>query len=90
MSVYVMNGFRTVTESRFFGEVNGIEVDNVYDNTIFYRAINEINEKKIAHYESNDYDLSILKHCPTIKYISISGEATLNDLIYLFISKRRD
>ena len=64
MSVYVMNGFRTVTESRFFGEVNGIEVDNVYDNTIFYRAINEINEKKIEHYESNDYDLSILKHCP--------------------------
>lgn len=58
MSVYVMNGFRTVTESRFFGEVNGIEVDNVYDNTIFYRAINEINEKKIEHYESNDYDLS--------------------------------
>ena len=83
MSVYVMNGFRTVTESRFFGEVNGIEVDNVYDNTIFYRAINEINEKKIEHYESNDYDLSILKHCPTIKYISISGEATLNDLIGL-------
>ena len=83
MSVYVMNGFKPVTESRFFGKVNGIEVDNVYDNTIFHRAINEINEKKIEYYRSNDYDLSVLKQCPTIKYISISGEATLNDLIGL-------
>lgn len=83
MSVYVMNGFKPVTESRFFGKVNGIVVDNVYDNTIFYRVINEINKKKIEYYESNDCDLSILKQCPTIKYISISGEAALNDLIGL-------
>ena len=84
MSVYVTNGFKAACfTDNFFGKVNEIEVDNVYDNTIFYRAINEINEKKIEHYKSNDYDLSILKHCPTIKYISISGEATLNDLIGL-------
>lgn len=74
MSVYVMNGFRTVTESRFFGKVNGIEVDNVYDNTIFYRAINEINEKKIEYYESNDYDLSI-------QYINVRGARIVTNRI---------
>ena len=76
-------GLSRLLKAVFFGKVNGIVVDNVYDNTIFYRVINEINKKKIEYYESNDCDLSILKQCPTIKYISISGEATLNDLIGL-------
>ncbi|MBO4940117.1 MAG: hypothetical protein J6D30_03715 [Clostridia bacterium] len=80
MSTYVINGFQEVSFDDFFGEVKGIEVDNVYDTQVFNRAVEKINNEKIEFYLSNDYDLTILKHCPTIRYIAISGEADLSVL----------
>ena len=80
MSVYVTNGFREISTDFFFGEVNGIEVDNVYDTQIFHRAVQQINDKKIEFYQSGDYDLTILRYCPTVRYIKISGEADLSVL----------
>ena len=80
MSVRVTNGFCEISTDFFFGEVNGIEVDNVYDMEVFHRAVQEIHDKKIEFYQSSDYDLSILKYCPTIRYIKISGEADLSVL----------
>lgn len=78
--LYTMNGFKIYTEDDFFGAVTSIEVDNVYDDYIKNQAIRKINENKIEHYSSGDYDLSILKYCPSIKHISISGEADLSIL----------
>ena len=80
MSTYVINGFQEVSFDDFFGEVKGIEVDNVYDTQVFNRAVEKINNEKIEFFLSNDYDLTILKHCPTIRYIAISGEADLSVL----------
>ena len=80
MSTYVINGFQEVSFDDFFGEVKGIEVDNVYDTQVFNRAVEKINNEKIEFFLSNDYDLTILKHCPTIRYIAISGEADLSIL----------
>ena len=78
--IYVMNGFKRRDGDDFFGKVTSIEVDNVYDDYIRRRAIKEINDNQIEHYSSGDYDLSILKDCPSVKYISISGEADLSVL----------
>lgn len=80
MSVYVVNGFREISFDDFFGEVKGIEVDNVYDTQVFQRAVQKINDEKIEFYLSADYDLTIVKHCPSIRYIAISGEADLSVL----------
>lgn len=83
MGITLRNGYKFVDRDVFFGDVKGIEVDNVYDDVIYRRAVQTINENAIEYYMSGDYDLSILVECPSIKYIRVSAEATLNTLIGL-------
>lgn len=79
----VRNGFAFVAHDRNFGAVKGIEVDNVYAVSVYQRAVRAINENSIEYYTSCDNDLSILKECPTIKYVRVTAEATLKTLIGL-------
>lgn len=77
------NGFKFVEYDRNFGAVKGIEVDNVYDALVHQRAVRAINENSIEYYRSHDHDLSILKECPTIKYVRVPSEAKLKTLVDL-------
>lgn len=80
MGIKMTNGFREISFDDFFGKVKGIELDNVYSARVFNDAVKKINDEKIEFYLSGDYDLTILKHCPTIRYIAVSRESDLSIL----------
>ena len=61
MSTYVINGFQEVSFDDFFGEVKGIEGDNVYDTQVFNRAVEKINnEKKNGVIKKNKENIPVL------------------------------
>jgi hypothetical protein len=73
---------KTYSFDIFFGNVNGIKIDNSYDLYVLneYKKLNSV--EKFDYIFSQDNDLSYLVHFRNIKFISIPSEAESLDTLY--------
>ena len=62
---------RIIKHDQYFGDVNGILIDNMYDAYYRNEQLKYIKQNKVNMIISQDYDISYLNEICGIKYITL-------------------
>lgn len=67
-------GIKVITQDQYFGKVNGIHVDDMYNPYKRKEQLKYMKEENVDYVHSQDYDISYLIEVPSVKYLVLNED----------------